>query len=89
MTRRQTLARLFADRKTRRITFIRRDGSLREMTFEYRGGAIQGKYMTVWDLDKQAIRKINLMTIQGCGVVLKQKKQALANALAGIDMLFA
>ena len=54
MTRRQTLARLFADRRPRRISFIKKNGTLRTMTFQYQGGAIQGNHMTVFDLDTGA-----------------------------------
>ena len=89
MTRRQKLARLFADRRARRITFTKKNGTLRTMTFEYRGGAIQRNHMTVWDLDAQSFRKIDLNTVQGCGVVFKEKKQTMAAARAGVDLMFA
>ena len=75
MTRRQKLARLFADRKPRRVTFTKKNGTSRTMSFQYQGGAIQGGYMTVFDLDKQAFRKLNLSTVQGCGVVLHEAKK--------------
>ena len=51
MTRRQRLARLFADRRARRVAFIKRDGTLRQMTFQYRGGLVQGPMMRVHDLE--------------------------------------
>ncbi len=74
MTRRHNLARLFADRRTRRISFIKKDGSLRFMTFEYRGGPIVGSSMAVWDLEADGFRKINLSTVQPGGVVLRAER---------------
>ncbi len=74
MTRRHNLARLFADRRTRRISFIKRDGAIRWMTFRYQGGPIVGSSMTVWDLEADAHRKINLSTIQPGGVVLRAER---------------
>lgn len=71
MTRRQTLARLFADRKTRRISFIKRDGTLRSMTFQYQGGPIVGALMTVWDIEAHDHRRVNLNTVTGSGLVLR------------------
>ena len=88
-TARQTLARLFADRKTRWITFIKKNGVLREMIFQYQGGTIQGSHMTVWDLEAQGVRKIDLNTVQGFGVVLKETKRTYEEIKAELhDLLF-
>ncbi len=73
MTLPRRLARLFADRRPRRISFIKRDGSLRFMTFEYQGGAIVGNRMWVFDLEAQSIKTIDLSTVQPGGFVMKQR----------------
>ena len=89
MTRRQTLARLFTDRKPRRIVFLKKDGTLRTMSFVYQGGAIQGNHMTVFDLDQQAFRKIDLSTVQPGGVVLKEAKRTFEEVRQELhDLLF-
>ena len=45
--------------------------------------------MTVFDLDLQAVRQINLSTIQGCGVVLKEAKRTFEEVRQELhDLLF-
>ena len=59
------------------------------MTLQYQGGPVVGSMMTVWDLDKQAFRKINLATIQGCGLVLKEAKRTFEEVRQELhDLLF-
>lgn len=87
MTRRQTLARLFADRRPRRISFIKKNGALRSMTFQYQGGPIVGALMTVWDVEEEAYRRLNLNTVTGSGLVLREAKRPLATA--GVELMFS
>ena len=75
MTRRHKLIKRFTDRRPRRISFYKKDGSLRFMSFVYQGGAIVGSSMTVWDLEAEGIREINLTTVQPSGVVLQERKR--------------
>ncbi|MCH8961260.1 MAG: hypothetical protein IH820_08030 [Bacteroidetes bacterium] len=59
------------------------------MSFQYQGGAIQGNHMTVFDLDKQAVRKIDLSMVQPGVVVLKQAKRTFEEVRQELhDLLF-
>ena len=63
------LRRRLASRKPFHVTFTKKDGTLRAMRCQYEGGPIKGTMMQVYDLDKQAIRTLNLSTIHTLGEI--------------------
>ena len=64
-----SLKRRLASRKMFVVTFTKQDGTMRTMRLQYTGGLIRGTMMQVRDLDKDAIRTVNLATIHTLGEV--------------------
>lgn len=83
MNQTTTLRRKLADRQTHVVTFTKQDGSLRQMRLRYEGGPITGSMMQVRDLDKDAIRTVNLATVHThWQVTLKPQAEAARKAEA-------
>jgi hypothetical protein len=55
-------------------TFTKKDGSTRHLIGRYEGGAIRNGMVQVHDLEKDAVRTVNLNTVRAFGL-LKMKVQ--------------
>jgi len=91
-TKAKTILRKLIDRKEHVVTFTKADGTLRAMRLRYQGGTIRGAMMQVFDLDKQAIRTINLETVHTHGAVTMKPEVAREvnnRRLAEISAMFS